>query len=159
MRKFIIPTIILAVIAAFAVTPAVASAAGSCSPSGKGGEKAPGVGDDNSVEELGAQGYICTIAWDAEIQPEYESGGTWHYPPEIPPWFHPNTPDQFWPAGSAYNWSLTLNAERDGDHVFFATGTEDTPACSFNWRFQVNFFGMNHFVFQSDVSPQTNKTC
>lgn len=155
--KRLLPILLLAIVAALFVAPASAFATKSCSPSGKGGEKAPGIGNDNSVNETGAQGYNCNVAWDAEIEPQYESGGTWHNATEIPPGFHPNAP--FWPAGSAYNWSLTFNAEHDSDRAFFATASNDTPTCAFNWRLQVNFFDSTNFVFQSDVSPQAAKTC
>lgn len=159
--KRLLPIIILAVVAAMFVAPASALATKSCSASGQGGENAPDVAGppDNSVNEVGAQGYKCTVAWDADIQPQYESGGTWHNATEIPVGFHPNTPDQFWPANTAYNWSGTFNAEGDSDRAFFPTASNDTPPCAFNWRLQVNFFDATHFTFAADVSPQTNKTC
>ena len=157
--KRILPIILLAFLATFAASPASAFAAKSCSVSGVGGEKAPDVEGDGSVNEQGSQGYKCTVGWDADIVPQYKSGGTWHNASEVPPGFHPNTPDQFWPANTAYNWGPTFNGEGDSDRAFFPSASADTPVCSVNWRFQLNFFDATHFVFQSDVSPQTNKTC
>lgn len=160
MRRLLFPTIILAMLAMFA-TPAASASAASCSVTGFGGEKAPVVAGppDNSINEFGAQGYKCTVAWDAELVPQFESGGTWHDATEIPPAFHPNTPDQFWSPNNAYNWSLTTNAEGDSDVALFATASNDTPTCHYNWRWQLNFFGTNHFVFFTDASPVTQKTC
>lgn len=156
MRRLVITTLILATLAAFASMPAAANAA-SCSVTGFGGEKIPGI-SDNTVNESGAQGYKCTVAWDGELQPQYESGGTWHDPTEIAPGFHPPG-GTFWSPNNAYNWSNTFNQEKDGDLWFLASSSADTPACHYNWRFQLNFFGTNGFVFFTDVSPEAFKTC
>lgn len=157
-RLFTLPLLVAAFVAVSAAAPAAASAA-SCSVTAKGGEKVPVIGDDNSINEAAAQGYKCTVAWITELVPQYESSGTWHYANEIAPAFHPNTPDKFWPPNTAYNWSLITNAEGDGDVALFATSPTYTPTCHFNWRWQLNFSGTNHFVFFTDVSPVASKTC
>lgn len=149
MKKILIVGAALAALVAFNL-PAASASAASCSPSAAGGEKAPSIGGDNSINEGLNQGYSCTVQWEADVQPQYESGGTWHYCEECAPIFHPSTPDTFYAAGSGHNWGL---------FDWFATATGDTPACHYNWRLQVNFVATNRFVFQSDVSPQAAKTC
>ena len=148
-RLAILTTLTIAAVAVLCIAgPATASAA-ACSPSAAGGEKAPDVAGDNSINEAASQGYSCTVQWQASVQPQYESGGVWHLATEAAPIFHPGI-SSFYAAGSSHNWGL---------FDWFATQTADTPACAFNWRLQVNFFNSSKTVFAADVSPQTAKTC
>jgi hypothetical protein len=149
MRRIVILAILTAVCAVFASAPAAAVGA-SCAVSAAGGENAPQVLFANEVNEYDTQGYSCTVKWAAEVQPQYESGGVWHNCNECPPAFHSPGPDQFYAAGSGHNWSGSQwTPNRSGD----------TPACSYNWRLVVNFFGTSGFVFQTDASPATHKNC
>jgi len=148
LKRLFTVTAILVAAVVLSAAPASASAA-SCSPSSAGGEKAPDVAGDNSINEGLTQGYSCTAQWQASVQPQYESGGVWHLATEAAPIFHPGL-SSFYAAGSSHNWGL---------FDWFATQTADTPACAFNWRLQVNFFNSSKTVFAADVSPQTAKTC
>jgi uncharacterized membrane protein len=148
----------LAAIVAMSIGATPANAA-FCSTSSAGGEKIPAI-TSTDISETGSQGYTCTTAWDADVQPQYETGGTWVYCVECAPGFHPNTPDQFWPANSPFSWPHTYGVHNvEGLVSWTPSATGDTPVCHFNWRLQVNFFGTNHYVFQSDVSPTLHKTC
>jgi hypothetical protein len=143
--------------------------AASCSAASVGGEKVPAIDNTNgTVGETGEQGYKCTVQWIAELQPMYESGGTWHYCTvdnnpldECVPGWHQNVPGSFWPANQVFEWPLQNGHLTDPLWVWtISTGTAlDAPVCAFNWHIQVNFSSTNNNVFQSDVSPELHKTC
>ena len=139
----------LLVVAALALPNVAAAHAASCTPSAAGGEKAPSIGGDNSINEAASQGYSCTVQWQAAVQPSYESGGVWHLCAECAPIWHPGI-SSFYAANSGHNWGL---------FDWFATQTADTPACHFNWRINVSFLNTSGVTFASDVSPTTAKTC
>lgn len=140
---------IITVCGMFVAVPASASAA-TCAVSPAGGENTPAAFFTNEVDETGTQGYHCNVKWAADVQPQYEKGGTWHTCVECAPAFHPPTPDTFYPADEGHNWSGAS---------WTATSSGDTPACSYNWRLVVNFFGTSGFVFQTDASPSFHKNC
>lgn len=161
------PIILLVCFAFGAATPASASAA-SCSAAAVGGENAPLVDNTaGTVAEQGEQGYKCTAQWQAGLFIQYEAGGTWHYADETAPGFHPNSPDTFWPAGSAFDWPLGSDGRilTDPNWVWQPAASADTPVCSVNWRIELDFYSSNtdgsglHPVFQTNHSPETHKTC
>jgi hypothetical protein len=145
-RLFTPPLLVAAFVAVSAAAPAAASAA-SCSPSAAGGEKAPALtGGGASFSESGNGGYSCTVAWRALVTPQYEAGGVWHTATEFAPRLHGD-----YASGSGHNWQ---------DTGFTPTASADTPACSVNWRFTVDFFNTgNGNNFQTAASPQRGKTC
>lgn len=134
------------------------ASAASCSAAGVGGEKAPTVDTTaGTVSESGEQGYKCTVAWKAALTVEYESAGTWHTATEVAPQFHPAS--GLITANSVFEWPLQNRIFTEPLYQWTPAATYDTPVCAFNWRIHLDFFNSGGSNFQSNNSPQTNKTC
>lgn len=137
--------IAIAIVAALTLFSGTALAA-SCSPTGAGGEKAPQlVNGGAGIAESAQGGYNCTVGWYALVQPQYESGGTWHDAVDVGPYpKHGN-----FAANTGHNWT---DGEKDP--------TAELPACAFNWRFSILFYNSSTNInFASTISAQLGKTC
>ena len=146
MRKLLAGSGVLAFAAALTISYTGTALAASCSSTGIGGEKAPAlVNGGAGIAESAAGGYNCTVGWYALVTPQYESGGTWHTAVDVGPYpKHGN-----FAANTGHNWT---DGEKDP--------TSEVPVCSFNWRFEVDFYNSStNTNFATSISPELAKTC